>query len=57
MSFDLVITDSFSKTAGAVLVNVAELRAAAGPTPVVLFTAHKLELDAVLAAGADREGH
>jgi CheY-like chemotaxis protein len=49
--FDLVLTDGFSRTAGAVLVKVAELREAAGITPVVLFTAHKLELDAVQAAG------
>jgi CheY-like chemotaxis protein len=51
VSFDLVITDSFSKTPGAVLVTVGELREAAGRTPVVLFTAHKLEPDAVQAAG------
>lgn len=50
-SFDLVITDGFSRTAGAALVRVAELRKAAGATPVVLFTAHKLDVDAVLAAG------
>jgi CheY-like chemotaxis protein len=51
VAFDLVMTDSFSKTAGAVLATVAEVREAAGATPVVLFTAHKLELDAVQAAG------
>src|SRR6478752_4637688 len=37
--FDLVLTDGFSKTAGAVLAKVADLRDAAGVTPVVLFTA------------------
>ena len=49
--FDLVLTDGFSKAPGAVLATVAEVRDAAGVTPVVLFTAHKLELDAVQAAG------
>jgi DNA-binding response OmpR family regulator len=34
-----------------VLVNVAELREAAGATPLVPFTAHRLKLDADLAAG------
>jgi CheY-like chemotaxis protein len=51
VSFDLVITDGFSKTPGAVLLNLADLRSAAEQTPVVLFTAHRLELDAVRAAG------
>ena len=49
--FDLVLTDSFSQASGAALVTAAELREAAGGTPVVLFTAHRLELDAVQAAG------
>jgi CheY-like chemotaxis protein len=51
VTFDLVITDGFSRTAGAALVNTAELRAAAGITPVALFTAHKLEPASVQAAG------
>jgi CheY-like chemotaxis protein len=50
-SFDLVVTDGFSGMPSEVLPNVAELPEAAGATPVVLFTAHKLERDAVLAAG------
>ena len=51
VSFDLVVTDGFSKTVGAVVGNLAELREAARATPVVLFTAHRLDLDDVLAAG------
>jgi DNA-binding NtrC family response regulator len=51
VTFDLVITDGFSNTAGAVLVNLAELREAAGVTPVALFTGHRMELAGVQAAG------
>lgn len=51
VTFDLVITDGFSQTPGAVFVNAADLLEAADVTPVVLFTAHHVELDAALAAG------
>jgi CheY-like chemotaxis protein len=51
VAFDLVMTDSFGRAGGAALVNAAELLAVAAPAPVVLFTAHHLELDDVLAAG------
>ncbi len=51
VSFDLVITDGFSGAPGAVLVNSTDVLKSAGATPVALFTAHKLELDAVQAAG------
>jgi CheY-like chemotaxis protein len=50
-SFDLVVTDGFSRMPSEVLPNVAELRETAGATPVVLCTGHKLDLDAVLRAG------
>jgi CheY-like chemotaxis protein len=49
--FDLIITDGFSRAATAVLDTVAELRQAAGLTPIVLFTAHSLDPGVVLAAG------
>ena len=51
VTFDLVMTDGFSGTPGAVLVNSTDVLRAAGATPVALFTAHKLDLDAVQAAG------
>ena len=51
VTFDLVITDGFSRMADAVLANLAELREAAGVTPVALFTGHRLELASVRAAG------
>jgi CheY-like chemotaxis protein len=51
VAFDLVITDSLSRTAAAVLTSAADVLAAAGATPVALFTAHRVELDAARAAG------
>jgi CheY-like chemotaxis protein len=51
VAFDLVITDAFSNTPAAVLAGTTEILAAAGGTPVALFTAHQVELDAALAAG------
>jgi CheY-like chemotaxis protein len=51
VAFDLVITDSFSRAPAAVLASTTDVRAAAGGTPVALFTAHQVELDATLAAG------
>jgi CheY-like chemotaxis protein len=50
-AFDLVITDSFSRTDAAVLSSTAEILMAAGATPVALFTAHWVQLDAALTAG------
>ena len=49
--FDLVMTDGFSKTRAAVLTSTADVVRAAGETPVVLFSAHTVELDAARAAG------
>jgi CheY-like chemotaxis protein len=49
--FGLVIADGFSPTPDAVLVNSADFLRAAGVTPVVLFTAHRVDLDAARAAG------
>lgn len=51
VAFDVVITDGFSANPAAVFTTAQALREAAGATPVALFTAHKLELDAALAAG------
>jgi CheY-like chemotaxis protein len=51
VAFDLVLTDGFSATARAVLTNTTDIRETAGVTPVVLFTAHHMELDAVRAVG------
>jgi CheY-like chemotaxis protein len=51
VSFDLVLTDSLSRNRGDIAVASAGVRAAAGATPVALFTAHQLELDAALAMG------
>jgi CheY-like chemotaxis protein len=51
VAFDLVITDSFSRTPAAVLSGTTGVLAAAGGTPVALFTAHQVELDAALAGG------
>ena len=51
VAFDLVITDGFSQTAATVVASTADLLRAAGATPVVLFTAHRVEPDAVRAAG------
>jgi CheY-like chemotaxis protein len=51
LSFDLVITDGFSKEPGAVFVNTADLIRSAGVTPVALFSAHRLDLERTRAAG------
>ena len=42
VSFDLVITDGFSRVPGAVFANTADLIRSAGVTPVALFSAHSL---------------
>jgi len=49
--FDLVITDGFSKVAGSVMQNTADIVRRAGATPVVLFSAHTLDIAVALAAG------
>jgi DNA-binding response OmpR family regulator len=51
LSFDLVITDGFSRVPGAVLVNTADLIRSAGVTPVALFSAHRLDRELAQAAG------
>jgi CheY-like chemotaxis protein len=51
LSFDLVMTDGFSREPGAVFVNTADLVRSAGVTPVALFSAHRLDRDLALAAG------
>jgi CheY-like chemotaxis protein len=51
VTFDLVITDSFSRTPTGALLGTADLLAAAGATPVALFTAHRVRLDPAHAAG------
>ena len=51
LSFDLVITDGFSKEPGAVFVNTTDLVRSAGVTPVALFSAHRLDRDLALVAG------
>lgn len=49
--FDLVLADSFAGTHSAVLTTTEQIVAAAGVTPVALFSAHHVELDDVRAAG------
>jgi CheY-like chemotaxis protein len=51
LSFDLVITDGFSREPGAVFVNMADLIRSAGVTPVALFSAHRLDRERAQAAG------
>jgi len=51
LQFGLVITDSFGRVPAAALIEPAAVVAAAGATPVVLFTAHPVDLDAARAAG------
>ncbi|HTE85710.1 MAG TPA: response regulator [Dehalococcoidia bacterium] len=51
VAFDLVITDSFSKRPGSAFVSAIDVLGAAGATPVALFSAHRLELEAAHAAG------
>jgi DNA-binding response OmpR family regulator len=51
MSFDLVITDGFSRVPGTAFANMADLIRGAGVTPVALFSAHTLDLELAKAAG------
>jgi CheY-like chemotaxis protein len=51
VDFDLVITDSFSPRPQTALINSAELLAAAGETPVALFSGYRMELAPAQAAG------
>jgi CheY-like chemotaxis protein len=51
VSFDLVVTDSFTRGTEAALLARADILQAAGGTPVALFTAHRAELASVHAAG------
>jgi len=51
VSFDLVITDSFSPRSSGVLAGPAGVLAAAGSTPVALFTSHPVELKEAQAKG------
>ena len=50
-TFDVVVTDGFSRVPSAVLTNAAEILQAAGATPGALFSAHPVELAAAQAAG------
>lgn len=50
-AFGLVITDGFSQLPQHVLSSTAAVLAAAGATPVALFSAHRIERDAARAAG------
>jgi CheY-like chemotaxis protein len=50
-TFDLVITDGFSGTASAALVNPADVVQEAHATPVVLFSAHTIDPEEARAAG------
>jgi CheY-like chemotaxis protein len=51
VTFDLVITDGFSRVPGDVFVNMADVIRGAGVTPVALFSAHTLDLELAKAAG------
>ena len=51
VSFDLVITDGFSKASAAVFTSTHAVLQGAGVTPVALFSAHTLELEQARAAG------
>jgi DNA-binding response OmpR family regulator len=51
VSFDLVITDGFSPVPGGVLASTAPVVRCADPTPVVLFSAHPINVTAAVAAG------
>jgi DNA-binding response OmpR family regulator len=50
-SFDLVITDGFSRLARTMFSTTAELVRHAGPTPVALFSAHTHDPGVARAAG------
>jgi CheY-like chemotaxis protein len=51
LTFDLVVTDSFTRGADAALLARKDILGAAGATPVALFTAHRADLAGVHAAG------
>ena len=51
MTFDLIITDGFSPVPRDVVANTAAVIAAAGATPVALFSGHRIERDAARLAG------
>src|SRR5215208_4219572 len=50
-TFDVVITDGFSSRPSALLTTAAQILQAAEGTPVALFSAHRIDLDEVQAAG------
>lgn len=50
-AYDLIITDLFPSPSGDLLHAVTELRASADPTPVMVMTAHRVDLDAVQQRG------
>ena len=49
--FDLVITDGFGRTASAVLANTADVLREAQATPVMLFSAHTVDVEEARAGG------
>ncbi len=51
VSFDLVITDGFSSVPGGVLASTADVIRCADPTPVVLCSAHPVNVADAVAAG------
>jgi two-component system phosphate regulon response regulator PhoB len=51
VSFDLVITDSFSQVPSAEVVNAADVLLSAQGTPVALFSSHTLDLEIARASG------
>ena len=57
LSFDLVITDGFSREPGAVFVNTADLIRSAGITPVALFSAHRLDRERAQSGWLPRPHH
>jgi DNA-binding NtrC family response regulator len=50
-SFDLVLTDGFSRAPASVAQNTADIIGCAGMTPVVLFSGHTLDIAVAQAAG------
>ena len=50
-TFDLVVTDGCSRVPEAVATSTADVLRGAGMTPVVLFTAHAIDVASVKAAG------
>jgi CheY-like chemotaxis protein len=51
VAFDLVLTDGFATTSSSVLLTTEQIVAASGQTPVMLFSAHRMDPDEVRAAG------